>query len=189
MNLKWKLTFIIMLTGCLLAPTQLLAKSAKEKKPRFPMGCFPVGYKFKYHTLTVTPTAKYHPQTIFLVHNLAGFPVHIRQIHTGDKPYVIHINTTIKPRFWSVLATDEKKLKFICTVNKKGIKLEQIIDCGKVLELCEFPNTRFGDNHRGNYWIHQRSTGNSAKRATKYHGVLLIDPKKTKRDKMQGSET
>jgi len=186
MNKKRNITFIIILASLLVSPTILAAKE-KVKKRKFPIGCFPVGYNFKFHVLTLNRTAKYHPQTIYLVHNKAKTPVNLRQVHKGDKPYVMHLNTTIRPNNWSVLATDESQIKFICTLDKKGAYLEQVINCANVLEICEFPHTKFGDNHRGNYWVFQRSTANSAKIATRYHGVLMIDPKKTKLDKKQGN--
>ena len=81
---------------------------------------------------------------------------------------------------------DHKQMKFICTRKKKGIHIEQVVNCAKILEICEFPHTRFGENHRGNYWVNQRSSMNSAKNATRYHGVLLIDPKKVRKDKNKG---
>ncbi len=155
------------------------ATLASKKKLPFPSGCFQRGYSYKYHVLTLTPTAKHHPQSLYFIKNISSNSVKISQIRVSDKPYIMHNVTTIKPHLWSALATDIKVSKFICTRKSRHDKHDDIIDCKNVLSICEFPHSRFGENHRGNYWVMtNRGSHTNLRNAVRYHGVLLVDPKR-----------
>jgi hypothetical protein len=187
MKKGWQISVISLLILGIMGVTVIGNAAKKEKKIlRYPYGCFPVGFKYKYHHLILTPTAKYHPQTVFFIHNISTKPVFLYQARDGNAPYIIHINTRILPNRWSVYAMDEKKVKFICTNEDKKVRHKKVIDCAKVLDICEFPRTRFGDNHRGNYWPIKNGSRKGAAVALRYHGVLLIDPKKKDKEEPKG---
>ena len=180
MKASWRVFIVTVLMGSFLVSDVVV--SGKKESKRVPHGCFQQGYQFDYFHVIFTPTAKFHPQTVYFVHNVSKRSVKLFQSREGNEPYVMHINTTIIPKRWSVYATDEKKSKFICAVkNKKGLH-DQVIDCSKVLDVCEFPWTRFGDNHRGNYWALTNRSKSGAFIGMRYHGVVLIDSKKRKQD-------
>lgn len=172
---KWKGTIM----GISLCFLLLAVSGANGKELRFPPGCYPMGYKFKYYNLILKPTARYHPQTVYLIHNISNQSVKLFQARSGDDPYIMHNNTTIGANTWSVLATDEKEIKYICANGGEDILKIKVVNCSKMLEICEFPRTRFGDNNRGNYWIAQNvGSWTGAVSAARWNGILLIDPKK-----------
>lgn len=151
---------------------------SKEKFLRYPVGCTVGGFKFDYYNVIFKPTALYHPQTIYFVHNLSSQTVHMLYTDAGNRPYTApSINGSINPKLWSVLALDEKT-KFICTNYDKSKGMHNVIDCSKVLEICEFQRTRFGPNTHGNYWVSQHNTIMGSVSAVRWHGILLTDPKK-----------
>ncbi|AAO90650.1 enhanced entry protein [Coxiella burnetii] len=167
--------FLVLLGAAL----YFLIPGAEGKILRYPYGCYPMGYKFNYYNLILQPTGRYHPQTIYFIHNVSKQAISLFQARSNDEPYIIHINTTIAPNAWSVLATDEKKVKYICTNGGNDILKLKIINCSKVLDICEFPRTRFGDNNRGNYWaVENIGSSTAAVSAIRWYGILLIDPKK-----------
>ena len=153
---------------------------AQEKKSlRYPYGCFPIGYHFEYFNLILTPTAKVYPQAVYFIHNISNRSVNLFQTRTGKEPYTVHINSTIQARYWSVLASDEKKSKYICTNDAKNLVGHDVINCSKVLDICEYPYVRFGDNHHGNYWALENVSTSVTESAVsaEHFGLLLIDPK------------
>lgn len=179
---SWKVFIVTVLMGGFLVSDIV---PAKKKPIRFPHGCFQKGYQFDYHHVIFRPTAKFQPQTVYFIHNVSNKKIKLFQSRTGNEPYVMHVNTAVLPNRWSVYATDEKKSKFICAVARKKGLHDRVVNCSRVLDICEFPWTRFGDNHRGNYWpIVNRSRG-GAFRAMRYHGVVLIDGKKRKQDQLE----
>lgn len=107
------------------------------------------------------------------------------QTRTGDEPYILHTNTSIKPSSWSAFATDEKNMKFICVHKSNNIAGYEVVNCKNNLKLCEFKYARFGTNHRGNYWLVKNKSMRGAFRGARWHGILLIDPK---RKKLAGEE-
>ena len=180
-NGSWKALLItILVSVCLVS---YAGPKTKKKPIRFPHGCSPVGYQFDYYHVIFKPAAKFQSQTVYFIHNLSNKTVKLLQSRTGNDPYIIHINSSIMPNRWSVFATDEKATKFICAVaDGKGLH-DRVINCSKVLDICEFPMTRFGGNHRGNYWPLVNHSRKGAMIAMRYHGVLLVDPKKRAQDK------
>lgn len=152
--------------------------AVEKKKLRYPLGCKPVGYSFQYFNVMFKPTAKYHPQTLYFVKNISNRDINMMQARKGDEDYVVYMRNTIKPNRWSALALDEKNAKFICTNKNKKQKTHAVVNCRKVLDICEFTQVRFGTNHRGNYWVTHNKSMRGAYNATKWHGVLLVDPKR-----------
>ncbi len=159
--------------------------SKKSKKIlRYPVGCQPVGYHFDHYNLILRSTTKNHPQTVYFMRNISPRSVRLYQTRSGDEPYLMHANTEIRPKAWSVFATDAKQLKFICAVASRKSKHPHVIDCSKALDICEYPYARFGPNHHGNYWVAGNiGTHRSAKNRAKYHGILLVDQKQKAKDK------
>jgi hypothetical protein len=161
-----------------------LAKTRDNKYNRFPGGCEPRGYKFDLYNVIFIPSSQRHSysQTVYFIHNVSNATVHLLQASNGDKPYIIHVNGSISPKTWSVLSVSEPKIKYICTNYDRYNQDHRVINCQNVLDICEFPYTRFGPNHHGTYWLTLNRSRNSAVRATRFHGILLIDHKLIKND-------
>lgn len=147
-----------------------------EQKQHYPLGCTPVGYQFSHYNVILKPTAKYEPQTLYFIKNTSNKEVNLFQARTGNESFIVYLESTMKPQQWSALALDEKNAKFICTHQNKNQSSHQIIKCKNVLDICEFTQARFGENHRGNYWVTENKSMKEAYQTTKLHGVLLVDP-------------
>jgi len=152
--------------------------TAASKEQRFPHECTAQGYQLTPYSVTFTPTAKYHPQALYFVKNISNKNVNLLQTRTGDEDYVNYLQNTIKPNLWSSLALDEPETTFICTTTNNRTGKPFAIDCSKVLDICEFTRVRFGENHRGNYWISHNKSMRATFNSTKWHGVLMVDPKR-----------
>lgn len=173
------LRFITAVSTVLLMTDLSHAATNSEKILRFPEDCHPIGYEYDHYNLLLKPTAKYHPQTVYLIKNISSHSVQLHQADTESKPYLIQNNNILKPNLWSVFATDQAQTKFICALADNKELTDQVVDCKKVLDICEFPRTKFGPNHRGNYWMFNNvATHREAQSKTKYWGVLIVDPKK-----------
>lgn len=172
----------IALVSALLLPLATESLAADKKKlTRFPEGCHPISHTFDHYNVLIKPKAVYHPQTIFFFHNIGKETVRLVQARSGHEPFVIHTRTKIKPNLWAVYATDEPVTKFTCLVSGKKGEPAKVVNCRNYLDICEFTRTRFGTNHRGNYWVFTNMPSHKvAQYRTKRHGVLMIDNKKPK---------
>lgn len=150
-------------------------KAQKKNKIRFPIGCKQLGYKFDFYNVIFTPSNKVYPQTVYFIKNISNRTIRMLHVHNGDEPYIVHVDGTIAPNRWSVLAVSEPKIKYVCTNYNKRKNDHRVINCKNILDICEFPRARFGTNHRGTYWLAVNQSRRSAVRATRYHGVLLTD--------------
>jgi len=163
--------------NCLVFNTAFAIHKYSGKTIRFPVGCKQMGYKFDLYNVIFTPSTRQYPQTIYFIHNISNKTIYMLQSTDGDNPFIIHINGKIAPNRWSVLAISEPKLKYICTNYNKRKNDLSVINCQKMLDICEFPRARFGTNHRGTYWLLFNRSRRSAVNVARYHGVLLQDRK------------
>jgi len=182
----YKRIFIYLATilCCLIINSALANKknARTNKEMRFPVGCKPFGYKFDLYNVIFTPSTKKYSQTIYFIKNISNKTVHLLQASDGNDPYILHINGSIAPHKWSVLSVSEHSIKFICTNYNKRSRDHQVINCQNVLRICEFSRSRFGTNHRGTYWLTLSKSRRSAVNITRFHGVLLSDPKQREED-------
>ncbi len=144
---------------------------------RLPNGCTPTGFSFKYYVLTLHPNSSGKSQSLYFVHNKTLKTIKIYQMRRGDEPHTMHLNNKIRPNQWGVYATDEKEVRFICTIaasnSRAKSKYGRIIDCDKVIELCEYKNVKFSYNNQGNYWGVNSASKWGAIRSIIFQGILL----------------
>ena len=62
---------------------------AEGKILRYPYSCYPMRYKFNYRNLILQPTGKYHPQTIYFIHNVSKQAISLFQARSNDELYII----------------------------------------------------------------------------------------------------
>jgi hypothetical protein len=165
--IRFKLISLTLIMGSILFSQEILAIE------KFPFGCRPVGFSFKYHVLMLSPQSDGGSQSLYLVHNKSPKLVQLYQMRTSEEPYNIHINNEIRSNQWSALATDEKLSKFICTIPKRDSRYGEITDCGSLLELCEYTNVKFSINNHGNYWAVESEPLNEVIRQVIDQGILL----------------
>lgn len=170
------LIFTLMLLVGLVFPEKIVAKKIKLKsvlKNTFPTGCREVGFGFKHYMLILYPYAAGQSQSLYFIHNKTRKLIKFYQMRSGDEAYIYHLNNKIQPKQWGALATDEKKVKFVCTMLSEKSKYGEIVDCAEVLELCEYPNVQFAINNYGNYWAVESGTKSEVIKKVIRQGVLL----------------
>lgn len=167
--------FTAIIIGLMINPA--LANNNNHKKTiRFPIGCKKMGYRFDLYNVLFTASNQRKSQTVYFIHNISQKPVQLLQSVTGNEPYTLYINGKINPNRWSVFAVSGRNLKYTCTHYNQSRKQHRVINCRHVLEICEFPKTRFGTNHRGTYWLAFNQSRKSAVDLARFHGILLTDP-------------
>lgn len=145
-----------------------------KKSKRFLSGCYIEGYHFKHRVLHLEPKSKGHAASIYFMHNLSmNTSVNLYQMKTGNESYIMNLNNKINPNQWGVFATDKTLDRFICTIPSSKYTYGEVVDCKKVLDVCEFTNAKFGTNNRGNYWVIRSSHKSGAKWGSIRQGTLL----------------
>jgi hypothetical protein len=160
---------------CLLFADSAMAKKSKskDKGPLFPTGCRVTGFSFNHYVLNLHPHQAGNQQSLYYIHNESNQLIRLYHVQDTEKPYIIHLNNTIKPGQWSAFATADKDVKFICTVIKKNSKKRRIVDCAKKLKVCEYPNVEFAINNYGNYWAVSSNSKKGTTRSIVRQGIFL----------------
>ncbi|MDQ2994471.1 MAG: hypothetical protein M3R00_05945 [Pseudomonadota bacterium] len=172
--MKNNLPCILLLASfiCCAAPMQEDDKDVRETQ-RFPSGCYQKGYSFNYNVLQFDVGEKDIMQSMYFVHNLSKQTVNLYQMRTGEEPFVVHINNSITAKRWAVFATDEKLSRFICTIPSNKSTYGKIINCGDVLDVCQYSNVVFAPNGHGNYWAVTNLGMRAAQSSVIQQGTLL----------------
>ncbi len=159
-----------LLLGNSWAVTKADEQAAKEEQ-RNPLGCQDLGYQFQLKVLEFIPDAAGERNSIYFVLNTKSEPVNLYNMRGDDSTTTMFLNNVIQPKQWGVLATNEKYLKYICTINN-GKPYGKIVDCADTVRVCEFVNVRFGLNNRGNLWIVKSNSRNGAVSDVVHYGII-----------------
>lgn len=149
------------------------ADSAESYENRFsspirsPLGCKDTGYQFDLNVVKIKTSTDGDRQSLYFIYNKLGQTVKLYQMQKSTSTRKTFLNHEIRPNKWSVLATGEKELQYICAVNDSHSKFGRVVSCAKSLKICEYTRVKFGLNNRGNYWI-----VNSASRGGAVGGVV-----------------
>ena len=180
MMTKRIIIYLTIIFSCLFSHPLFAKNNQPKENIRFPIGCKPMGYKFDLYNVIFRPSNKMYSQTVYFILNKSNMIIHLLQVSNGNELYLVHIDGNIYPNKWSVLAASETEIKYICTQYNEYKDDHRVLNCQKVLDICEFPRARFGTNHRGTYWLTLNQSLISALKVARFHGVLLTDPKQTK---------
>lgn len=168
----------VILSLTLLTPSLLVFASAESyengftSKIKSPLGCKDVGYEYRLNTVSFLPETIGERQSLYFVYNKLGKPINLLQMLKSSSTRNTFLNNTIKPNTWTVLATSEKELKYICTVNDNQDKFGKVVDCANSLKICEYTRVKFGLNNRGNYWLGNGTTRGSAVGNVVRYGII-----------------
>lgn len=156
MNINLK-TLIL---SCIVVSSNLAIAESAEKyenefksKIRSPLGCKDVGYQYQLNIVNIQPADVGDRQSLYFVYNKLNSSINLYQMLKSNSTRSTYLNHTILPHSWAVLATGEKELKYICTVNGSKSSYGKIINCSKGLKICEYARVKFGLNNKGNYWL------------------------------------
>ncbi len=143
-----------------------------KSKIRSPLGCKDVGYEYQLNTVVFLPESVGERQSLYFVYNKLSTPINLYQMLKSSSTRNTFLNQTIRQNSWSVLATSEKELKYICTVNNGKSKFGKVVNCSKSLKVCEYARVKFGVNNRGNYWLGNGTTRGSAVGSVVRYGII-----------------
>lgn len=158
------------IVGLMLLSAGVLA--APDDSSRSPLGCRDQGYEFKFNALSIMPTIEGDRQSLYFVFNRSNKPVQMHQMLDDNDPDGVYLNHVINAQQWSVLATNERELKFICAVDATTSSLGNVVDCSETIKVCEFARVKFGLNNRGNYWFLNSNTRNGALSDVTHYGII-----------------
>jgi hypothetical protein len=161
------------LTFSLMIPMLVGTSLASAKGGDAPRGCYDEGYKFDHKMLFLKPHQAGKKDSVYFIYNKSNQSVNLFQARSDGKYHGEGLNNTIGHGQWGAYSTDEKEIKFICTVRDSTRAYGHIVSCKDHFKVCEFSNVTYGVNNRGNYWMaHSTSRSGAIKRAN-YWGVLL----------------
>ena len=149
-----------------------LANAAIFDESKSPLGCRDMGYQFKLNVMKIQPEAAGDRQSLYFVFNRLNRPVNLYQMLGEDSVRTMALNHVINAQQWSILATGEKELKYICTVDDAKSKHGKIVSCSDSVKVCEYARVKFGLNNRGNYWISSSTNRNRAVADALHYGII-----------------
>lgn len=168
----YKKTFVACLLMGSVCLIPLSGHTEEKEDTRNPIGCRDIGYTFDLKTLTLLPYDDGTGNSLYFIRNKLTKPVTLFQMRDEDSARSVYFNHKIDGNYWSVLASSEKKMKYICTVEEGKSPFGKIVDCGESLQVCEYNHVKFGLNNRGNYWLANSRTKNDAVRAVVRYGII-----------------
>lgn len=129
---------ILLLVGMgSIAATQGAPKVPKAADPgKSPLGCRDVGYQFEYNILRFLPELDADRNSLYFIFNRLGQPLHLYQTHKDESTRTMYLNHTINAKQWAVLATNERSLKYICTVDDGKLPYGKIVSCTDSVKVC-----------------------------------------------------
>ena len=148
---------------------QAFARSDDNKPP---LGCRDLGYRFELKTLHLLPDDAGERNSMYFLYNKSDRAINLYQMRQEESAHSAFLNHAIRSYEWAVFATSEKDIKFICATPVRGSRYGDIVDCSKYLKVCEYNNVKFGLNNRGNYWLVNSRSRNSAVREVVRYGII-----------------
>lgn len=140
---------------------------------KLPRGCMNEGYSFKYNMAYLHPSQAGNYDSVYFFFNDSNRDITLLQAKKVGAYHVTELNNRIRAGQWGVYSTDEDEVRFICTTRSAKFRHGDIVDCEKHFKICEFSDVLYGLNNRGNFWMVNSTTRNSAVRGAIRYGVLL----------------
>ncbi len=146
---------------------------SRSKDPsKSPLGCKDAGYEYQLNVLNIKPGAAGEQQSLYFIYNRLDKAVNLFQMLKDESTRSTYLNHVIRPQQWAVLSTNEKELKYICTVSGEKTRYGKIISCGDSLKVCEYVRVKFGLNNKGNYWVVNSAARGSAVGDVVRYGII-----------------
>lgn len=154
---------------CLAFSSQVVS----AKKLKFLHGCEEVGFRFDNGRLAFIPVQKTEEnQTVFFIHNVSNTRLKI-EFHKTFRTNLYPVwETTVNSDNWAAFATDRADISFTCLQEDYGDYTDEV-DCGEVLQVCQYQNAVFASHNQGNYWISSNRSKYGTRNEVIRKGVLL----------------
>lgn len=115
----------------------------------FPRGCESSGYAFQNQFLILNDNGA---QTLFLIQNAGNTHVSLEHVETRTDVFMSpKLESKLNMNQWSAFSSDISNFYFKC-IQGEGENAQQV-NCGSVLNVCQYPRAQFPLSNKGNYWI------------------------------------
>lgn len=115
----------------------------------FPRGCEVMGYGFSQHFLILNQTGN---QTLYLIQNHSSRTIELEHYETQPDAFMSpKLESQLSANHWAAFASDVKNLYFQCFVRNQEERVA--VDCGEILDVCQYPRVKFALSNKGNYWV------------------------------------
>lgn len=146
---------------------------------KYPLGCRSAGHDYVLNILRLNHLQDPNEigqeeggQALYFVYNRTKQPLNLSQMLRDDSTRSTYLNHTILPQQWAVLATNQKELRYICSVSSDKSKYGKVVSCQDSIHVCEYVRVKFGLNNRGNFWMVDSANRGSAVGQVVRYGVI-----------------
>ena len=134
----------------------------------FPRGCEVSGFGYAQNFLILNENGD---QAFYLIQNRTDAKIELERHETGDAFMSPPLQVALDPGNWGAFASDIKNLNFKCY--KHVAENTSPVDCGEVLDVCQYPRVRFALSNMGNYWISSNKTQSAVIQEAITKGIYL----------------
>lgn len=146
---------------------------------KYPLGCRDAGHDYFLNIVRLMHVSDPNEigqeqggQALFFLYNRTKQPLFLNQMLRDDSTRSAYLNHKILPQQWAVLATNQKEVRYICSVNPGKAKYGQVVNCQDSLKVCEYVRVKFGMNNRGNFWIGDSTNRGAAVGSVVRYGII-----------------
>lgn len=134
----------------------------------FPKGCEVTGFGYSDNYLILNETGD---QTFYLIQNRTDDQIELERYETRDVFMSPSLQSKLNPDRWSAFACDVANMHFKCFKHKDNNTV--LVNCGDVLEVCQYPRVKFALSNMGNYWVSTNKPQSSVIKEAIAKGILL----------------
>ena len=134
----------------------------------FPRGCEITGFSYSDNYLILNERGE---QAFFLVQNRSDKLIELEHYETKDVFMSPKLHSKLEASHWSAFASDVEGLHFKC-LTQEGDNTA-MINCGDVLEVCQYPRVKFALSNMGNYWVSTNKDQGQVIKDAVAKGILL----------------
>ena len=134
----------------------------------FPHGFEVSGFGYSENNLILNDR---NDQTFYLIQNRSNKAIELEHIETRDIFMSPKLHSKLDPLQWSAFASDVENVHFKC-FTQEGDNIT-IVNCGEVLEVCQYPRVKFALSNMGNYWVSTNKDQGQVIKDAVTKGILL----------------
>lgn len=153
------------------ASAKAVTATKTKDEIKSPLGCKNAGYQYDMKVIKLLPATVGASDSLYFFYNKLNKPVALLQMLKDDGSQSLHLNHVVQSKHWAALATSEKSLKYICTIDD-GSTYGEIVDCERSIKVCEYAGVTFGLNNRGNLWLVKSNTRGGAVQEVLRYGII-----------------
>jgi len=115
----------------------------------FPKGCEASGFAFQDQYLILNDNGA---QTLYLMQNAGNTNINLEHVETRADVFMSpKLESKLNIGMWSAFSSDIANFYFKCSQGEGETAVQ--VNCGSVLNVCQYPRAQFPLSNKGNYWI------------------------------------